>query len=78
MRYEYYNYPQDFIFQYQKGVEATTIEDVQRVAEKYLQPEQIVTLVVGNEPDIQPPLSILNPSSDVTSIDVSIPEPQNS
>ncbi len=78
MRYEYYNYPLDFIFQYQKGVEATTIEDVQRVAEKYLQPDKIVTLVVGNEADIQPPLSILNPSSAVTSIDISIPEPQNS
>lgn len=78
MRYEYYNYPQDFIFQYQKGVEATTIADVQRVAEKYLQPEQIVTLVVGNEAQIQPPLSSLNPATTVTSIDISIPEPQRS
>ncbi|MBD2547835.1 M16 family metallopeptidase [Planktothricoides raciborskii] len=78
MRYEYYNYPQDFIFQYQNGVEATTIADVQRVAEQYLQPDKIVTLVVGNDPAIQPPLSSLNPTNNVNSIDISIPEPQRS
>ena len=78
MRYEYYDYPDDFIFQYQKGVEETTIADVQRVAEQYLQPDKIVTLVVGNEAEIQPPLSSLNPETTVTSIDISIPEPQNS
>lgn len=78
MRYEYYDYPQDFIFQYQKGIESTTIADVQRVAQEYLQPDRIVTLVVGNESDIQPPLSSLNPETTVTSIDISIPDPQNS
>lgn len=78
MRYEYYDYPENFIFQYQKGVEATTIADVQRVAKEYLQPDQLVTLVVGNQAEIQPPLSSLNPETTVTSIDISIPEPQNS
>ncbi|MBD1902967.1 insulinase family protein [Trichocoleus sp. DQ-A3] len=71
MRYEYYGYPKDFIFRYQRDVEATTIEDIQRVAEKYLQPENIVTLVVGNAAAIQPPLTSITPN--VTSIDIAIP-----
>lgn len=76
MRYEYYGYPSDFIFRYQQAVKDTTIEDVQRVAQKYLQPDQIVTLVVGNTSAIQPPLT--NLSQNVTSLDVTIPEPKNS
>lgn len=74
MRYEYYGYPADFLFRYQQGVKATTIEDVQRVAQKYLQPDKLVTLVVGNAATIQPPLTSL--STDVTSLDITIPPPQ--
>jgi zinc protease len=73
MTYEYYGYPPDFIFQYQKGVKATTIEDVQRVAQKYLQPEQIVTLVVGNAEIIQ--ASLANLGTEVTTVDITIPQP---
>ncbi len=72
LTYEYYGYPQDFIFDYQKGVKATTIADVQRVAKKYLQPENMVTLVVGNEQEINPPLSQLG--QPVKAIDITIPE----
>ncbi len=76
MRYAYYDYPEDFIFQYQRGIEATTAEDVQRAAQTYLAPENVVTLVVGNEAEIQPPLSSLNPETRVTQIDITIPSPQ--
>jgi zinc protease len=76
MRYEYYGYPEDFLFRYQQGVKSTTIEDVQRVAQKYLQPDQIVTLVVGNASAINPPLTSL--STDVTSLDIRIPEAKSS
>ncbi|NJP12352.1 MAG: insulinase family protein [Leptolyngbyaceae cyanobacterium RU_5_1] len=75
LRYEYFGYPQDFIFQYRKGVEATTVADVQRVANTYLKPESIVTLVVGNAAQIQPPLSSLGPDTKVTTLDVTIPPP---
>jgi zinc protease len=72
MSYEYYGYPEDFIFKYQQGVKETTIEDVQRVAQTHLQPENIVILVVGNETQIQPPLSELD--SDIKLVDITINE----
>jgi zinc protease len=73
IRYEYFGYPKDFIFQYRKGVEATTAADVQQAARKHLKPDQIVTLVVGNEKEIQPVLSSLNQS--VKTLDITIPQP---
>lgn len=74
MQYEYYGYPADFLFRYQKAVAATTADDVQRVAREYLKPEKIVTLVVGNQTAIQPPLTQL--AAQVTPIDVTIPDSQ--
>ncbi|BAY36131.1 processing proteinase [Nostoc sp. NIES-2111] len=74
MRYEYYGYPADFLFRYQKAVAATTATDVQRVAKKYLKPDNLITLVVGNQTAIQPPLTQL--AAQVTPIDVTIPSPQ--
>jgi zinc protease len=59
MTYEYYGYPSDFIFRYQKAVKNTSIEDIQRVAKTYLQPDRLVILVVGNEAGMKPPLSSL-------------------
>lgn len=75
MRYQYYGYPEDFLFRYREGVEATTAEDVRRVARTYLKPENMVTLVVGNVEGISPPLSSLGGDVEVTAIDVTIPEP---
>jgi zinc protease len=71
IRYEYYGYPADFLFRYRRAVETTTVADIQRVAKQYLQPDKFVTLVVGNQKDINPPLTQL--SAQVTAIDVTIP-----
>ncbi|HEY9698303.1 MAG TPA: pitrilysin family protein [Trichocoleus sp.] len=76
MRYDYYGYPQDFIFRYQKQVETTTAAEVQQAAQTYLKPENIVTLVVGNAKAMNPPLSTLTPNTPVTSIDITIPQPK--
>ncbi|WP_036479798.1 pitrilysin family protein [Myxosarcina sp. GI1] len=73
MRYEYFGYPEDFIFQYQDGVKNTTVEDIQRVAKEHLHPEKMVTLVVGNSQAIEPPLTSLN--REIETVDISIPQP---
>lgn len=76
IRYEYYGYPSDFLFQYEAGVKNTTIEDVLRVANEYLKPEDVAVLVVGNPAEIQPDLSSLG--LDVKTVDISIPMPSRS
>lgn len=73
MQYEYYGYPKDFIFDYQRQVQATTIEDVQRVAQQYLNFDKLVILVVGNKALINPALNSLDNQSKFTTIDVTIP-----
>lgn len=76
MRYEYFGYPEDFIFQYQEAVKNTTAEDLLKVAQTHLKPEKIVTLVVGNADAIAPPLSSLEQK--ITTVDISIPQPATS
>jgi len=73
LTYYYFGYPKDFIFQYQKAVEAVTREDVLRVAKKYLDPSQFVTVTVGNPKDFGTPLTQLDKK--VTTIDLTIPPP---
>jgi zinc protease len=74
MRYEYYGYPADFLFRYQKAITSTTAADVKRVAKKYLKPENLVTLVVGNQTGMKQPLTDL--AAKVTTIDITIPGTQ--
>ncbi|HEV2704761.1 MAG TPA: hypothetical protein VGV59_02485, partial [Pyrinomonadaceae bacterium] len=49
---EYTNRPADYWDKYRERVRAVTVDDVQRVAQKYLQPDQLVILVIGNIEDI--------------------------
>ena len=72
MRYEYFDYPENFIFEYQKQVEETTQKDILEAAQEYLQPEQLVTVVVGNVQEINPPLSSLE--QEINLVDVAIPQ----
>lgn len=75
LRYEYYGYPQDFIFEFQRQVKATTADDVLAAARTYLNRDRLVTLVVGNSQGIEPPLSALEET--ITAIDITIPEPKS-
>jgi zinc protease len=76
IRYEYYGYPSDFVFQFQQGVENTTAEQVKMAAQENLKPEDLVTVVVGNLAEINPPLQELGENVTVTKVDISIPEPK--
>ncbi|HEY2322190.1 MAG TPA: insulinase family protein [Thermoanaerobaculia bacterium] len=68
---EFYGYPADYWQKYQHGIEAVTAADVERVAKKYIHPDQLALLVVGNEKDFDKPLTTIG---NVTPIDVTIPE----
>ncbi len=59
MTYEYYGYPQDFIFAYQQGVKDTKTEDILKVAQEYFNTDQMVTLVVGNQEEVKLDLETL-------------------
>lgn len=72
MSYAYRGLPSDAFEQYIQGVRETTIEDVQRVAQKYLDPENLQILVVGNREEVG---DQLKKYGEVNEIDISIPEP---
>lgn len=72
MSNDYRGLPGDAFEQYIEGVKSTTIEDVQNVAQKYLNPDSLQILVVGNKDEIG---DQLQKYGDVNTIDISIPEP---
>ncbi len=57
MIYEYYGYPTDFIFQYQKAIAAVTKADILRVAQKYFKLPESQLCVAGNPKDFGTPLT---------------------
>jgi zinc protease len=72
MRYEYYGYPSDYLQRYQENIAKVTREDVARVANQYLKPDQFAVLVVGNTNSFERPISSFGR---VTDIDITIPKP---
>ena len=74
LRYEYYNYPQDFVEQLMAGIREVTKADVKRVARKYLHPDKFALIAVGKSSDFDKPLISLG---DVTEIDIAIPPPSS-
>jgi|HubBroStandDraft_6_1064221.scaffolds.fasta_scaffold64944_2 zinc protease len=73
MRYEYFGYPKDFLFQYQKAIAAVTRADVLRVAKEHLRPEDLAIVAVGNPKEFGKPLATLGK---VNELDLTIPEPK--
>jgi zinc protease len=71
--YDYYGYPKDFIFQYQKAIAKVTREDVLRVAKEYLRPQDLTIVAVGNPQDFKTPITELRLT--VKPIDLTIPDP---
>jgi zinc protease len=71
MAYEFYGYPPDFLEQYRARVEKVTVDDVHRVAQKYLHRNELAVLVVG-QPEVKEQMTKLGP---VNTLDITIPPP---
>jgi zinc protease len=71
MAYEFHDYPPDFLERYRAGIEKVTASDIDRVAKKYIHPDRMAILVVGNSKDFDRELATFGK---VTSIDISIPQ----
>jgi len=71
MRYEFYGYPPNFLEMFRAGIEKVTPSDVDRVAKKYLHPEKMAILVVGNSKDFDRDLKTFG---NVTPVDIAIPQ----
>lgn len=74
MSYDYAGLDPDTFDRLVEEIQAVTIEDVQEVAQKYLQPDSFHILVVGNGEEIG---DQLNRFGEVNEIDITIPEPGN-
>jgi zinc protease len=73
LTYTYFGYPQDFIDQYQKALEAVTKADILRVAKEHVKPAELTIVAVGRPADLQ---SLGTLGAPVTSIDLTIPQPK--
>jgi zinc protease len=71
--YDYFNYPADFLTQYENAIKGVTRADVLRVSKQYFQPSELTIVAVGNPTKFGEPLTALN--LPVKPLDVSIPPP---
>jgi zinc protease len=73
-RLEFYGYPADYLETYKAALEKVTLADLTVAAKKYVQPDKLAVLVVGNGPEIKPGLNELK-LGPVHPIDITIPMP---
>lgn len=76
-RLEFYGYPANYLETYHDALEKVTLADVTAAAKKYVHPDKLAVLVVGNSSEIKPPVSDLGLGAPQT-IDITIPRPQQS
>jgi zinc protease len=73
-RLEFYGYPADYLETYKAALEKVTVAELNAVAKKYIHPDKLAVLVVGNGPEIKPSLDELKLGTPKT-IDITIPQP---
>ncbi len=49
-----YNLPEDYLQTYREHIDSVTVEDVQRVANAYVEPEKLAMVIVGDAKEILP------------------------
>jgi zinc protease len=74
VRLEFYGYPADYLETYKASLEKVTVADLNAAAKKYIHPDKLALLVVGNGPEIKPGLDELNLGAPHP-IDIAIPQP---
>jgi zinc protease len=75
LRLEFYGYPADYLETYRAALEKVTVADLNRVATKYIHPDKLAVLVVGNGPEIKPSLDELK-LGPAQAVDITIPMPK--
>ena len=73
-RLEFYGYPANYLETYKAALEKVSLADLNAVAKKYIHPEKLAVLVVGNGPEIKPGLDELKMGA-VQAVDITIPQP---
>jgi zinc protease len=75
VKLEFYGYPADYLETYKTALEKVTLGDLAMVSKKYIHPEKLALLVVGNGPEIKPGLEELKLGTPQP-IDITIPQPK--
>src|SRR5208337_3388825 len=73
-RLEFYGYPADYLETYKSSLEKVTLADLNAAAKKYIHPNELALLVVGNGGEIKPGLEELKMGA-AKPIDITIPQP---
>lgn len=74
-RLQFYGYPANYLETYKAAIEKVTVADLTAVAKKYVHPDKLAVLVVGNQSEIKPGLDELNLGT-AKPIDITIPMPK--
>jgi len=74
VRLEFYGYPADYLETYKAAIEKVSLADVTAAAKKYIHPDKLAVLVVGNGAEIKPGLEDLK-LGPVHPVDITIPQP---
>ena len=72
VRLEFYGYPADYLETYEAALKKVTVADLNTAAKKYIHPNQLAVLVVGNSSEIKPGLEDLK-MGPAKPIDITIP-----
>jgi zinc protease len=75
VRLEFYGYPPNYLETYKAALEKVTVADINAAAKKYIHPDKLAVLVVGNGPEIKPGLNQLS-MGPVHPVDITIPQPK--
>jgi hypothetical protein len=75
MTYEMYGYPQDFAERSMEAIKTVSLEEVNKVAKKFLEPDKMLVMAVGNSTGLEATRT-LGSLKNVQRVDVTIPLPQ--